>query len=107
MLRRGYHDILVDNYGNVTLLQARRKAYVESTQFFPLHVTVPTITTLCEIEGRFENPRKAPIPQGLKYSSIQIPDPKLVTNKIPTSSVPSHTHLYGTNDSGNKIYRIQ
>jgi len=69
MLRRGYLDI-PDYISKVGIIQARRKAHSNnSTQFYPLQITVPPYSVLCDVGGRFENPRPAPIPQGLKYST--------------------------------------
>ena len=68
MLRRGYNDVLPEKVG---LLQLRRRGYSDSGQFLRLQITVPPTSTLCDIEGRFENPREAPLPQGLKYNTAQ------------------------------------
>ena len=76
MLRRGY-DILPEKVG---FLQLRRRGYSESKQFLPLQISVPPTSTLCDIEGRFENPRKAPLPQGLKYNTMQTAIPQSSTS---------------------------
>ena len=77
ILRRGYRDILPEKVG---LLQVRRRGYSDSKQFLPLQISVPPASTLCDIEGRFENPRKAPLPQGLKYNTMQTAVPQNSTS---------------------------
>ena len=77
MLRRGYNDVFPEKVG---LLQVRRRGYSDSKQFFPLQISVPPTSTLCDIEGRFENPRKAPLPQGLKYNTTQTSVPQSTTS---------------------------
>ncbi len=97
MLRRGYHDVLPEKPG---LLQVRRRGYSESKQFLPLQISVPPISTLCEIEGRFENPRKAPLPQGLKYNTMQTVAPQHSNSSSDCPSTPSTigmTHLVNAN----------
>lgn len=76
ILRRGYYDILPEKVG---LLQLRRRGYSDSKQFLPLQISVPPTSTLCDIEGRFENPRKAPLPQGLKYNTTRGAVPQSTT----------------------------
>ena len=39
-----------------------------------MQITIPPPTTLVELAGRFENPRKAPIPQGPRFSSTNAKD---------------------------------
>jgi hypothetical protein len=68
MLRRGYPDI-PEHISKIGMIQARRKGYADSTRFYPLQITVPPYSVLCDVQGRFENPRPAPIPQGLKYNT--------------------------------------
>jgi hypothetical protein len=70
MSRRGYPD-LPDYSDNFGVIQARRRGYSDSKQALPLHIKIPPTTSLCELNGRFENPRKAPLPQGLKYNTLQ------------------------------------
>jgi hypothetical protein len=71
IMRRGYQDFfLPEKFG---LLQFRRRGYSDSRQFLPLRISIPPTSTLCDIEGRFENPRKAPLPQGLKYNTTTVP----------------------------------
>jgi hypothetical protein len=69
LTRRGYPDIQGCN-DNIGIIQARRRGYSDSKQILPLHIKVPPTTSLCELDGRFENPRKAPLPQGLKYNTV-------------------------------------
>jgi hypothetical protein len=68
MSRRGYPDL--PDKDNVGAIQARRRGYSDSKQILPLHIKVPPTTSLCELDGRFENPRKAPLPRGLKYNTV-------------------------------------
>jgi hypothetical protein len=84
MLRRGYHDVLPERVG---LLQVRRRGYSDSRQFFPLKISVPPTSTLCDIEGRFENPRKAPLPQGLKYNTTQTSIPPQPSSDTPPGTI--------------------
>jgi hypothetical protein len=77
MSRRGYYDGLPEKIG---LLQFRRRGYSDSKQYFPLQISVPPTSPLCDIEGRFENPRKAPLPQGLKYNTTQSAVPQSSTS---------------------------
>ena len=89
MLRRGYQDILYDNATKTGLLQTRRRGYSESRQFFPLQIRIPTTATLCDLEGRFENPRKAPLPGGLQYNTV----PPRVDTPPPTEIIPPSTPI--------------
>jgi len=89
MLRRGYQDILPDNAAKTGLLQTRRRGYSESRQFFPLQIQIPPTTTLCDLEGRFENPRKAPLPGGLQYNTV----PPHVATPPPTDIPPQSTPI--------------
>ena len=77
VLRRGYHNVFPEKVG---LLQVRRRGYSDSRQFLPLQISVPPTSSLCDIEGRFENPRKAPLPQGLKYNTMQPAVPQSSTS---------------------------
>lgn len=87
MLRRGYHDLPTDYATRVIGIQARRRGLSDSKQFAPLQINVPPVSTLCELEGRFENPRKAPQPQGIKFNAIQ----NGITSPMPISSSTANT----------------
>ena len=74
LVKRGYNNVLpVDPIQKGGLLQFRRRGLSDSTQFYPLQITIPPPTTLFDLAGRFENPRKAPVPEGLRYSSVKSP----------------------------------
>ena len=68
MFRRGNHDLPAEYIQQVGVIQARRKAYTDPKQFFPLQINVPQDSSLSDITNCFENPRKAPLPQGPKYN---------------------------------------
>jgi hypothetical protein len=59
MLRRGYQDVFPSNLNNG----------FPDLHSYPLQLNIPSTSTLCDITDRFENPRKAPLPQGLKYNT--------------------------------------
>ena len=97
MLRRGYYDVLPEKVG---LLQLRRRGYSDSKQFLPLQIRVPPTSTLCDIEGRFENPRRAPLPQGLKYNTMQTvapQHPNSTSDCLSTPSIFGMSHLVDAN----------
>jgi hypothetical protein len=68
MFRRGNQDLPADYIQQVGVIQARRKAYPDPKQFFPLQINVPQDPSLSDITNCFENPRKAPLPRGPKYN---------------------------------------
>ena len=86
MSRRGYHDLPTD-YATRVGIQARRRGFSDSKQYAPLQINVPPVSTLCELEGRFENPRKAPLPQGIKFSATQ----NGIASPMPISSSTTNT----------------
>ena len=106
MLRRGYLDILPDSSVKPTLLQLRRRGYsVDSKQFLPLRIHIPPTTTLCDLDGRFENPRPAPLPQGLKYNTIQNPPiPPPPTQFFPEPITPPP---FGTSHTDSANYGVE
>jgi hypothetical protein len=68
MFRRGNQDLPAEYIQQVGVIQARRKAYPDPKLFFPLQINVPQDSSLSDITNCFENPRKAPLPQGPKYN---------------------------------------
>ena len=93
MLKRGYHDILADS------LQLRRRGYSAPKQFIPLQIRIPPTSTLCDLDGLFENPRPAPLPQGLRYNTAQHPPiPVVQTPSEALSTIP-----FGTRPAPNTI----
>jgi len=71
LVKIGYNDVLsTDPTLKGGLLQFRRKGLSDSKQFYPLQITIPPPTTLFDFAGRFENPRKAPVPQGPRFSDV-------------------------------------
>ena len=72
-MSRRDQGLSTEQAGNFGLLQTRRR-YSDSKRFWPLKIQVPPRSNLFELEGRFENPRKAPKPQGLKYNTILTPN---------------------------------
>jgi hypothetical protein len=65
MFRRDVHPGYVQQVG---IIQTRRKGYRDPRNFYPLQINVPTDASLTDITNCFENPRKAPHPQGPKYN---------------------------------------
>ena len=59
MLRRGYQVVFPDYFNNG----------LPDLQSYPLQINVTSASTLFDITDRFENPRKAPLPHGLKYNT--------------------------------------
>jgi hypothetical protein len=59
MLRRGYQDVLPGYFNNS----------LPDLQSYPLQINFTSTSTLCDITDRFENPRKAPLPHGLRYNT--------------------------------------
>jgi hypothetical protein len=68
MKRRGY---------NISLLQDGRDS---RSRYISQSINVPPTSTLCDITDRFENPRKAPLPQGLKYNTQNLKCPSTTVN---------------------------
>jgi hypothetical protein len=72
MFRRGLADAHPHPTSRMSLIQARRRrGYSDSSQFLPLHIHVPPPVPRSEPAGSFENPRKAPLPHGLKFNTTQ------------------------------------
>jgi hypothetical protein len=74
IFRRGLQDTHPPSAttSKTSLIQARRRrGYSDSSQFLPLHIHVPTPVPRSEPAGCFENPRKAPLPHGLKFNTTQ------------------------------------
>lgn len=84
MVRKGFCDILHNNSFGTSLVQYQRRGSPDLKQLSSMQVTLPLLTTLCDYEGRFENPRKAPLPQGPKLNSLQ-----LLSSTAPSESATS------------------
>jgi len=78
-----------DSENNVMGIQARRRRGTsKSKQVAPLQISVPPVAALYEVEGRFENPRKAPQPQGVAFNARQpgTGTPPATSPRMPSSN---------------------
>jgi hypothetical protein len=95
IFRRGFQDTHPNSTSKTSLIQARRRrGYSESNQFLPLHIHVPPPVPRFEPAGYFENPRKAPLPHGLKFNTTQphrVPSHSSTVSTCSSSSTTSDT----------------
>jgi hypothetical protein len=106
MLRRGYAGFSSDYANKVVGIQARRRGLSDSKQFAPLQISVPPVASLYEFEGRFENPRIAPQPQGLAFNARQgtaTPPPKAPS----LATTPGTFSGYGNNVGTAKTVEVK